>query len=62
MRMVTPKKWWRSRTVWIDLAALLIILIQWLAGIEVVDLKLQASIVIGVNLVLRFITNTGIAR
>jgi len=61
--MGTMKKpWYKSRTAWVNLAAVVVMAVQWAAGIELITLEAQAGILALVNIALRLITKTEITR
>jgi len=56
------KKWYHSRTMWLNLIAIAAIFAQWATGHQVIDVEGQAAILAVVNLILRAITNQGLAK
>jgi len=60
IEVVAQKKWWKSKTVYLNLIALLLIIVQSSLGVEVIPVEFQATIVAILNLVTRTITNTNI--
>lgn len=56
------KPWYRSKTAWVNLAAVLVIAVQWGVGVELIDLEAQAAILALINLALRLITKMEITR
>ena len=57
---MTTKKFWRSKTFWINMIALWAIVSQAAIGEELFALEAQAGILAAINLVLRSISNTSI--
>ena len=53
------KKFWQSRTMWVNLLAALAIMVQSQAGF-VIDENEQVAIIIIINIVLRAITSEGL--
>jgi len=56
------KKWYKSKTAWVNLAAVVAMAIQWAVGVELISLEAQAGILALINIVLRLITKTGITK
>jgi len=56
------KKWYKSKTAWVNLAAVVAMAIQWAVGVELISLEAQAGILALINIVLRLITKTEITR
>lgn len=54
------KAWWVSKTLWVNLLALLALFIQRYTGF-IVDGELQAAVLVVINLVLRLVTSKPIA-
>lgn len=54
------KKWYASKTLWVNAIAFVGVAIQVITGNAILDPELQASILAGVNIVLRFITKEGL--
>lgn len=50
------KKWYLSKTLWVNAISIVAIAAQGITGHEVISLELQASILAGINMILRFIT------
>lgn len=57
---MTNKKWYKSKTVYLNLIALALIIVQSAIGIEIIPVEIQATIVSILNLATRTITNTNI--
>lgn len=51
------KKWWTSKTLWVNLLAVAAIILQAETGKEILDPKAQAAILGVINLILRLVTN-----
>jgi uncharacterized membrane protein len=55
---VDQKAWWRSKTLWVNLVAVVALLVQSLPDVGfVIDAEAQAGILAFINVVLRLITN-----
>ncbi len=54
------KKWWKSRTLWVNAIALAALFLQEATGEQVLSAEVQLGILALVNTVLRFDTNAGI--
>lgn len=54
------KKWYTSKTMWVNIIATGAIIAQVTTGKVVIDAEAQAAILAVINLVLRMITKTGI--
>ena len=52
----TKKKWYTSKTIWVNGIAFAAVIAQFAAGKEVIDANIQAGILTVVNMVLRAIT------
>jgi hypothetical protein len=50
------KKWYFSKTVWVNVLALIAVIAQAATGKEVLNPEVQAGIITAVNLVLRMVT------
>ena len=50
------KKWYYSKTVWVNVLALIAVIAQAATGKEVLNPEIQATIITVVNLVLRAVT------
>ena len=56
------KKWYLSKTLWLNIVGASIAIIQALQGVVWLDPTLQVSILAILNVVLRLITNTALAK
>jgi hypothetical protein len=56
------KKWWRSKTLWCNGLIAVAGAIQLLTGDTWLDARVQAEIVVLVNVVLRIFTNSGLEK
>jgi len=56
------KKFWQSKTAWVNLAAVVVMGVQWAAGVEIISLEAQAAALAIINLILRLITNQGLTK
>ena len=59
--MTEIKKWYESKTVWINIVAFIALSVQSLNGF-IISPEEQAALLTIVNLILRVVTNTGIER
>jgi uncharacterized membrane protein len=50
------KKWYISKTLWVNLIALIAMVAQGISGKEIIDLDAQAVILAGINFILRIAT------
>ena len=55
------KEWWRSKTLWVNIIAVLVIVVQGLTGF-VITPEAQAGILAILNLILRLQTEEAIER
>ena len=58
---VQATPWYASKTLWVNAIALIALLVQSITGHELLNVEIQASILAGINLVLRFITKQPIS-
>lgn len=56
------KKWFYSKTVWINIIAAIAGAIQLGTGTAWIDVEAQAAIIVVINLILRMATNQGLTR
>lgn len=54
------KKWYQSKTMWVNIIATLAMIVQTYTGNVVIPVESQALILSLVNIALRFITKSGI--
>jgi len=54
------KKWYRSKTLWVNAIAVVGILVQSITGKEIINAELQGGILAVVNVVLRTVTSEGL--
>lgn len=54
------KKWYLSKTVWVNLIAMIAMALEVTTGKEILNAEYQGVILTVINLVLRFITSKGI--
>lgn len=52
------KKWYTSKTLWINLLVLIAMVAQGITGKEIINIETQAILLGLINLVLRIVTNT----
>ena len=56
-----PKKWYTSKTLWVNALAVVGLAVQNFTGEDIVNVQAQAAILGVINLVLRLLTKTAIA-
>ena len=56
------KKFWKSKTVWVNALVAIAVLIQAITGVPWLDAEAQASIIVVANLILRFVTKQGLTK
>ena len=56
------KKWYHSKTLWVNAIAAIALLVQAVVGYEAIDIEAQAAIIVVANLVLRIITHQGLSK
>ena len=54
---MSTKKFWLSKTFWVNMIALWAMVCQAVIGYELFDLEAQAGILAAINIILRMITN-----
>lgn len=54
------KKWYQSKTLWVNAIAVVIIGVQYAAGSALIAPELQTAILAAINVILRSITDTNI--
>jgi len=54
------KKWWKSKTLWVNFLAFAAIGIQMLTGEYLLDVDTQAAAIVVINFILRLITKSGL--
>lgn len=54
------KKWYASKTVWVNLVAGIAILVQAFTGEAWLDAEAQGGLIVVINLILRIITKQGL--
>ena len=52
------KKFYLSKTFWVNILAIAAMVAQSLSGKEILNMEAQASILAGINIVLRFLTKS----
>jgi len=55
------KKYWQSKTIWLNVLMALGVLIQSITGTNWLDAELQGAIIILANVILRLVTHTGLS-
>ena len=58
--IVVTKKWYMSKTFYLNAIAIILIAVQSNIGVEIIPLDLQGTIIAVCNLVVRCITNSNI--
>ena len=56
------KKWYHSKTLWVNFLAAIAVLVQSVTGTMLLDTELQTSIIVVINLILRLITKQGLEK
>ncbi len=56
------KKFWRSKTLWVNGLAAIAVLIQAITGTAWLDAELQAAVIVVVNVILRVVTKSGLEK
>lgn len=56
------KKWYVSKTLWINVFMLLAIIVQQATGYDLLTSEVQASLIVVINVFLRLITNEELAK
>lgn len=54
------KKWWTSKTLWVNALALAAMIAQGVAGHEIISVEYQAMALSAINFVLRLITKSSV--
>ena len=54
------KKWYKSRTLWANAVAIVVIVVQYLTDKSIIDVQAQAMLLAVSNIVLRTITDSGL--
>ena len=54
------KKWYQSKTLWVNVVAIVIVGVQSLAGTSFVPTQIQVAIMAVLNIILRALTKTNI--
>jgi hypothetical protein len=52
------KKWWTSKTLWVNAISVIAIIAQGISGREIIPLETQGSVLGGINIALRMITKS----
>lgn len=55
------KKWYLSKTLWVNTLAIVAIVAESLSGKELLSLEMQSVILGGINMILRLVTKSEIA-
>lgn len=50
------KKWYLSKTLWVNIIALIAVIIQLITGKEIVSQQMQGLFLTGINIILRIVT------
>lgn len=56
------KKWYHSKTLWINTLAAIALLVQAITGTAWLDAELQGAIIVVVNFILRIVTKQGLEK
>ena len=57
---VPVKQWWASRTLWVNLLAVVAIILQTATGKELFSIEAQTAVLAILNIILRARTNQGL--
>ena len=58
---IISKKWWTSKTLWVNIISILILTIQSGTGLQLpIPIAAQATIIAILNIILRTITNSNL--
>jgi len=60
VEVVANKLWYKSKTMYLNLIALALLIVQSAVGVEIIPLEYQTTIVAVLNLAARMITSTNI--
>ena len=60
IQVVANKPWYKSKTMYLNLIALALLIVQSAVGVEIIPLEYQTTIVAVLNLAARMITSTNI--
>jgi len=60
VQVVETKKWWQSKTVWVNIVAGTALIVQAVMGRDVLSPDIQATILAVINIVLRVVTKAPI--
>ena len=52
------KKWWASKTLWVNAIALVAMIVQGITGKEIISLEYQAMALSAINFILRLVTKS----
>lgn len=58
MAETTETVWWASRTLWVNLIAIIAMVLQGVTGHVLISMELQATILGVINMILRLVTKT----
>ena len=56
------KKWWKSKTLWVNVGAIIVVVAEYLLTEQIIYPELHAVILAVVNLGLRIVTNSGLTK
>lgn len=56
------KKWYLSKTIWVNLVAAAALIVQSIGGATWFDLEVQGAILVIVNLILRLVTKQAVTK
>ena len=56
------KPFWQSKTLWVNIIAIVVIVVDELAGLNILSTELQVSILAAANIILRLLTNTSLGK
>ena len=58
VKIMKCKKWYKSRTLWANAVAIIVIVVQYLTDKSVIDVQAQAMLLAIANIILRSITDS----
>jgi len=59
---MTGKKWFKSKTLWLNVTAILVMVAEYLVTNQIYSPELHAIVIAVLNFLIRFITNQGLEK
>ena len=56
------KKWWHSKTLWVNVLAILAMIAEYLLTNQIYSPELHAIVIALINFALRFVTNSNLTK